>query len=185
MPEPGTPTQFRNETERTEGILEDIYRKKIIYKDNGCTGQTNEKNVITEEQLSEWIILNKNLEKKDKTDEFIQMQLKYGSKILKVSLHFKHHYIETYVENCPDTKSEPDQTTHLYRVAKRIMQELVNQYGLEMHYVLQTSFTTMQNWASTKGAEIFGWDSTPDNTEEHKDGSKKVWYVLPIKPEHK
>lgn len=66
-----------------------------------------------------------------------------------------------------------NETTELYREAKRLIQEYANTYNKSVYYRFHTVYPVMAKWALTKGKEVFDWtfisDKDPDGPLDYDD----------------
>ena len=152
-----------------EKILEDIYNNRIKYC---CTGKTELETPV-------------NTACPTTADLVIKYVLTYGNKKITVSFLTFADSVQTYIENIPAKEVKIENTTILYEVAKRIMQEYANKNSTSIDYLLSTSFEKMKAWAQNpkKGAGLFDWKRLDPTTEFTREGKKKYFFTCEIKPE--
>ncbi|MEW6408348.1 MAG: hypothetical protein AB1465_06710 [Patescibacteria group bacterium] len=100
--------------------------------------------------------------------------LEYGSKICIVTIDYGGEEFSTYIKTITDQKKDRE-TTFLYKAARKIMQDVVNEKGQKFRYEFFAKNEKMRNWAKTTGQDIFHWEDESEG-EETKNGKKVKYY---------
>ena len=81
----------------------------------------------------------------------------YGNKILILGIDREKKAVSTIIKAVGGDKKE-NETTFLYRTAKRLMQETANAERTPLQYKARTYNETMMEWAKTSGNDVFAWE---------------------------
>jgi hypothetical protein len=92
----------------------------------------------------------------------LDYQLSYGSKIVGICLFETKTSLSanSMVQNTgEDSERIASETTTLYGKVREILQQVAEEKRKPLLYRFTTEYPQMANWALSKGAEVFDWDT--------------------------
>lgn len=89
-------------------------------------------------------------------------RMQYGSKLIEVGTNDDRRTTETYVQTIGEQEDHiAEETTYLYRQAKRIMDATAQKHSAEYAHSFITESPLLLGWAKSKGGEVFDWAVEP------------------------
>jgi hypothetical protein len=108
----------------------------------------------------------------EKSENYSGFILKYGSKNLKLMFEKKSLRVSAYIENTAEDQKLENETTLLYKAAKKTIQGWAEKVESTVTYQFTTQNENLKKWAldPEKGAKVFSWDSVREYGENEQEG---------------